>query len=85
MTGVSYETETELLNLLNEVEEKILFPPTILTNLLTRTGARMQDSIYHMPLKSNLIRDFHFKTSRFRRFLWASTHNVTRLFTYLIH
>ena len=26
----------------------------------------MQDSIYHMILKSHLIRDFRIKTSRFR-------------------
>ena len=62
-----------LLNLLNELEEKIRREalPSILSissnefNKFNNTGARMQDSTYHMALKSHLIRDFHFKTSIF--------------------
>ena len=69
-----------LLNLLNELEEKIRCEalPSILSissnsfNKLNK-GARMQDSIYHMTLKSHLIREFCIKTSRFR-------HKKTRRF-----
>ena len=79
-----------LLKLLNELEEKIRCEalPSILPissnkfNKFRNTGARMQDSIYHMTLKSYLIREFRIKTSRFRHkkmtFLWTSTHNVNK-------
>ena len=63
-----------LLKLLNELEEKIrcealLSILSISSNKFNRfsnTGARMQDSIYHMTLKSYLIREFCIKASRFR-------------------
>ena len=63
-----------LSNLLNKLEEKIRCEavPSILSissnefNKFNNTGARMQDSIYHMTLKSHLITEFHIKTSRFR-------------------
>ena len=80
-----------LLDLFNELGEKIRCEalPSILSmlsyefNKFNNTGARMQDSIDHMTLKSHLIRDFRIKTSRFRhkkvqRFLWTSKNNVTR-------
>ena len=62
-----------LLNLLNELGEKIRCEalPGILSvfpnefNKLNNTGARMQDSIYHMTLKSHFISKFCIKTSRF--------------------
>ena len=62
-----------LLNLLNELEEKIRCEaePSILSissnkfNKFNKTGRRMEDSIYHMTLKSHFIRDFSIKTSRF--------------------
>ena len=63
-----------LLNLLNELGEKIrcealssifiVFPNEF--NKFNNTGARMQDSIYHMTLKSHFISKFCIKTSRFR-------------------
>ena len=62
-----------LLNLLNELWEKIkcealqsilsFFPNEF--NKFKNTEARMQDSIYHMILKSHFISDFCTKTSRF--------------------
>ena len=55
-----------LLNLLNELGEKIrceAFPNVF--NRFNSTGARMQDSIYHMTLKSHFISNFCTKTSRF--------------------
>ena len=60
-----------LLNLLNEFEEKIRCEalPSMLSissyelNKFSNTGARMQDSIYHMTRKSHLIRDFRIKSS----------------------
>ena len=60
-----------LLNLLNELGKKIRCEalPSILSvipiefNKFNNTGARMQDSIYHMTLKS---------------FLWTSKHKVTK-------
>ena len=71
-----------LLNLLNELKEKIRCEavPSILLissnkfNKFNNTGTRRQDSIYHMPPKSHLIRDFHLKMSRFR-------HKKARRFT----
>ena len=62
-----------LLNLLNELGEKIRCEavPSILSissngfNKFNNTGVGMQDSIYHMTLKSLLIHDFCIKTSRF--------------------
>ena len=64
-----------LLNLLNKLGEKIRFEalPSILLvfpnefNKFNNTGARMQDSIYHMTLKSHFISKFCIKTLRFRR------------------
>ena len=55
-----------LLNLLNELGKTIRCEavPSILSvfpnefNKLNNTGARMQDSIYHMTLKSNLFANF---------------------------
>ena len=63
-----------LLNLLNELGKKIRREalPSILSafpnvfNKFNNTGARMQDSIYHMTLKSHFISNFCTKTSRFR-------------------
>ena len=63
-----------LLNLLNELGEKIRCEalPSILSvfpnefNKFNNTGARMQDSIYHMTHKSHFISKFGIKTSRFR-------------------
>ena len=58
-----------LLNLLNELGESLAsyrFSPNEL-NKFNNTGARMQDSIYHMTLKSHLISKFCIKTSRFRQ------------------
>ena len=63
-----------LLNLLNEFGKKIRCEAllSILSissnefNTFNNTQARMQDSIYHMTLKSHLIRDFRIKRSRFR-------------------
>ena len=50
----------ELLNLLNKLEKKIRceaflsgFPNEF--NKFSNTGARMQDSIYHMTLKSHFL------------------------------
>ena len=42
-------------------------------NKFNNAGARKQDSIYYMTLKSHLIRDFRIKTSRFH-------HKKTRRF-----
>ena len=63
-----------LLNLLNELGEKIrceavqsilsVFPNEF--NKFNNTGARMQDSVDHMTLKSHFISKFCIKTSRFR-------------------
>ena len=60
------------LNLSNELWEKIRCEvvPTILWvfpdafNKFNNTRARMQDSIYHMTLKSHFISDICTKTSR---------------------
>ena len=62
------------LNLLNELGKKIrceallsillVFPNKF--NKFSNTGARIQDSIYHMTLKSHFISKFCTKTSRFR-------------------
>ena len=65
-----------LLNLLNELGEKISCEtlPSILSvfpnefNKFNNTGARMQDSIYHVSLKSRFISKFCTKTSRFRHY-----------------
>ena len=59
-----------LLYLLNELGEKIRCEAvlSILSissndfNKFNNTGARMQDSIYHMTLRSHLIRDLRIKT-----------------------
>ena len=64
-----------LLNLLNEFEKKIKCEtlPSILSvfpnefNKFNNTGARMQDSMYHMTLKSHFISKIYTKTSRFRQ------------------
>ena len=63
-----------LLNLLNELGERIRCEalPSILSvfpnefNKFNNTGARMQDCIYHMTLKSHFFSKFCIKTSRFR-------------------
>ena len=64
-----------LLNLLNELGENdkharlsrvsYRFPPTGF-NKFNYTGARLQESIYHMALKSHCISLFCIKPSRFR-------------------
>ena len=41
-------------------------------NEFNNTEARMQDSCYHMTLKSHLIRDY-------ATFIWLSTHKVLKL------
>ena len=65
-----------LLNLLIELGEKIRCDalPSILSissnelNKFNNTEARMQDSLYHMALKSHLINShFRIKTSGFRQ------------------
>ena len=63
-----------LLNFLNEFGKKIrcealssifsVFPNKF--DKFNTTGARMQDAIYHMTLKSHFISKFSPKTSRFR-------------------
>ena len=63
-----------LLNLLNVFWEKIRCEalPSILSvfpnefDKFNNTVARMQDSIYHMALKSHFTSAFRTKTSRFR-------------------
>ena len=63
-----------LLNLLNELGNKIRCEtlPSILSvfpqrfNKFNTTGARMQDSIYHMTLQLRSSPDFRTRTSRFR-------------------
>ena len=63
-----------LLYLLNELGKKIRCEalPSILSvfpnefNKFNNTGARMQDSICHMTLKSHFISEFRTKTSQFR-------------------
>ena len=85
-----------LLNLLNELGEKIRCEalPSILSvspnefNKFNNTGARMQDSIYHMTLKSHFISKFCIKTSRFQTlenatFLWTS-YDVICIFNQLV-
>ena len=62
-----------LLNLLNDLGKKMrckallsilsVFPNKF--NKFNNTGARMQDSIYHMALKSHFINKFCTKTKRF--------------------
>ena len=62
-----------LLNLFNKLGKKIRCKalPSILSvlpneyNKFNNTGAQMQDSIYHMTLKSHLISFFRANTSRF--------------------
>ena len=62
-----------LLNLLNKLGKKIRCEalPSILSvfpnkfNKFNNTGAPMQDSIYHMTLKSHFISKFCTKISRF--------------------
>ena len=59
-----------LVEFIKRVEEKD--KPSILSvfpnefNKFNNTGARMQDSIYHMTLKSIFISDIWTKTSRFQ-------------------
>ena len=57
-----------LMNLLTELEEKIRCEALSISsnefNKCSNTETRMQDSIYHMILKSHLIRDFRIKTSK---------------------
>ena len=63
-----------LLNLLNELGKKIRCEalPSILSvfpnefNKFSNTGALMQESVYHVTLKSHFISDFRTKTSIFR-------------------
>ena len=62
-----------LLNLLNQLGKKIRCEvmPSILVfpnefHKLNNTGALLQDSIYHITLKSIFIGDVCTKTSRFR-------------------
>ena len=63
-----------LLNLLNELGKKIRCEavPSIISvfpnefNKFSNTGARMQNSIYHMALKSHFISEFRTKKLRFR-------------------
>ena len=71
----SYMSAHVLLNLLNELGKKIRCEamPSILSffsnefHKFNNTGARMQDSVYHMTLKSHFIRKTKCtKTSRFR-------------------
>ena len=63
-----------LLNLLNELGKTDKALPGILSvfpNLLNKfnnTGARMQDSTYHMTLKSLFISKFCTKMSQFRHY-----------------
>ena len=75
-----------VLNLLDELGGKdkmrgfakhlLVFPSGF-----NNTGARMQDSIYHMILISHFISDFELKHRDFgfRKcgILWTSTHNIT--------
>ena len=71
----SYMSAHVLLNVLNELGKKIRCKtmPSILSVFpnkfckFNKTGARMQDSVYHMTLKLQFIHDFRTKTSRFRR------------------
>ena len=70
----SYMSAHVLQNLLNDLWKKIRCEamPSILSvfpndfNEVNNTGAQMQDSIYHMTLKSHFISEFCSKTSRFR-------------------
>ena len=60
-----------LLNLLNELGGKDKMPSILSVspnefNKFNNTGARMQDSIYHMKLESHFISKFCIKTSLFR-------------------
>ena len=63
-----------LLNLSNELGKKIRCEavPSILSvfpnefNKFNDTEARMQDSVYHMTLKSHFISEFCTKTSQLR-------------------
>ena len=78
-----------LLNLLNELGKKIrceallsilsVFPNEL--NKFNNTGARMQDSVYHMTLKSHFISKFCTKITisplENTMCLLTSTHNVT--------
>ena len=70
----SYMSAHVLLNLLNELGEKISCEalPSILSvfpnefNKFSNTGAWMQDAIYNMTLKSHFISKFCIRISRFR-------------------
>ena len=63
-----------LLNLLNELGKQIrceALPSILLVfpnefNKFNNTGARMQDSIYHMTLKSHFISEFRSEKSWFQ-------------------
>ena len=62
-----YMSAHVFLNLLNELGEKErcdAFPKEF--NTFSNTGARMQDSISHMTLKSHFFSKFCTKTSQFR-------------------
>ena len=50
----------------------------------------MQDAVYHVTLKSHFISDIFNPSITIlplenALFLWTATHNVTKLFAYLIH
>ena len=55
--------------------------PTTGFNKFNNTRARMQDSIYHMTLKSHFLFQMHQNVTisilENATFLWTSTHNVT--------
>ena len=71
---MSYMSTHVLLNLLNELGKKMRCEavPSILLvfpneyNKFNKSGARMEDSISHMTLKSHFISKFCTKWSRFR-------------------
>ena len=58
--GGSYMSAHVLLNLLNELGKKIRSNGF---NKFNNTGTRMQDSVYHMTLKSHFINKFCTKMS----------------------
>ena len=63
----SYMSAHVLLNLLNSLggkAEHLIFSPNEF-NKFNNTGARMQDSIYHMTLKLIFVSKFCTKTFRF--------------------
>ena len=91
-----YMSAHVLLNLLNELGEMIRYEdlPSIWSvspnefYKFNNTGARMQDSIYHMTLKPHFISKFCIKTSRFQTlenatFLWMC-YDVICIFNQLV-